>query len=171
MRWFGSHALTIRCPSRYTKRHNMLVKCYGLRIGLPGKLLNGLKILVGNRSRWIQWILYPGWAPGRLSTVIVGSWIEDSLYAAIAISSLFTLGNPHHYNFVIGAATWSCNMRAVSQRPAGLLDSNHPSVEVIASCRPVATHACFACPFRIFVVGWHSDSFKSRFAWVSRCVR
>ena len=37
-------------------------------------------------------------------------------------------------------------MRAVSQRPTGLLDSNHPAVEVFASCRSVATHTCFAEP-------------------------
>ena len=37
-------------------------------------------------------------------------------------------------------------MRAAFQRPAGLFDSDHPSVEVLTSCRPVATNTCFAEP-------------------------
>ena len=41
------------------------------------------------------------------------------------------------------AGTWGRSMRALSQRAAGPLDSDHPSVEVVTPCRSVATHTGF----------------------------
>ena len=55
-------------------------------------------------------------------------------------------GNPHHYSLFNDAVTWENNMGALSQGPARPLDFDHPSVEVIAFCRPVATYASFAEP-------------------------
>lgn len=49
-----------------------------------------------------------------------------------------------HYDPFLEACTRDCSMGTIAQRPAGLLDSHHPSVEVITQRCPVATDTGFA---------------------------
>lgn len=66
--------------------------------------------------------------------------------ASSGYRTLLAPGDPHHNNLIIHACAWAIDMRAISQRAARLLDSNHPSIEVLAFCRPVAANTCFAEP-------------------------